>query len=78
MDIQGPGPSYQLSNYFSQMVGLPERVISPSQGRYLHTGQRQHRINAHIDIHAVSGIRTHEYRDQWPGITRLDVSPLTS
>jgi hypothetical protein len=33
-------------------------VISPSKGRYLHTGQHKHGINAHTDIHALSGIRT--------------------
>jgi hypothetical protein len=36
------------------------RVISPSQGRYLYTGQHKHKVNAHIDIHALSGIRTHD------------------
>jgi hypothetical protein len=35
-------------------------VISPSQGRYLHTGQHKRRINAQTDIHALSGIRTHD------------------
>jgi hypothetical protein len=36
-------------------------VISLSQGRYLHTGQHKHRINTHnTDIHALSGIRTHD------------------
>jgi hypothetical protein len=35
-------------------------VISPSQGRYLYTGQNKHRINAHTDIHALSGIRTQD------------------
>jgi hypothetical protein len=25
-----------------------------------HTGQHKHRINAHIDIHGLSGIRTHD------------------
>jgi hypothetical protein len=34
-------------------------VIIPSQGRYIHTGQHKHRINAHANIHALSGIRTH-------------------
>jgi hypothetical protein len=29
-----------------QSVGLLGRGISPSQGRYLHTGQHKHRINA--------------------------------
>jgi hypothetical protein len=42
----------------SQSVGLLGRWISPSQGRYLHTEQHKHRINA--DFHALSGIRTHD------------------
>jgi hypothetical protein len=33
--------------FFLHTVGLLWRVISPSQGRYLHTGQHKHRINAH-------------------------------
>jgi hypothetical protein len=37
-------------------------VISPTQGRYLHTGQHKHRINAHTNIHALSGIETHSPR----------------
>ncbi|PNF29008.1 hypothetical protein B7P43_G14936, partial [Cryptotermes secundus] len=32
----------------------------PAQGRYLRTGQQKHIINAHADIHASSGIRTHD------------------
>jgi hypothetical protein len=35
-------------------------MISPSQGRYLHTGQRRHKINAQTNIHALSGIRNHD------------------
>jgi hypothetical protein len=55
----------ELGHFFSLLiythsVGLLGRGISPSQGRYLHTGQHKHRINAHIDIHALSGIRTHD------------------
>jgi hypothetical protein len=42
------------------MVGLLWRVISPSQGCYLHTGQHKHRINAHTDIHALNMIRIHD------------------
>jgi hypothetical protein len=42
---------------FRQTVGLLGRAISPSQGLYLHrtTQYRKTRIN----IHALSGIRTH-------------------
>jgi hypothetical protein len=43
----GPWPLIQFRNHFSQTVGLLGRVISPSQGRYLHTKQHKHRINAH-------------------------------
>jgi hypothetical protein len=48
--------------FLTQTVGFLRRVISPSQGRYLHTGRHKHRINAHTDTHAFSGIRTHEHR----------------
>jgi hypothetical protein len=41
-----------------QTVEFLGRVISPSQSRYLHTGQHKHRINA--NIHASSGIRTND------------------
>jgi hypothetical protein len=44
----------------TQTVGLLGRVISPSQGLYLHNDQHKHRINVHTDIHASSGIRTHD------------------
>jgi hypothetical protein len=32
---------------YTQSVGLLRWVISPSQGRYLHTGYHKHRTNAH-------------------------------
>jgi hypothetical protein len=57
--LLGPGLFYIYVIFFTQTVGLLERVISPSQGRYLHTRQRKYRINAHTDIHALSGIQTH-------------------
>jgi hypothetical protein len=50
----------QFHNFFTQTVGLLGWVISPSQGHYLHTGEHKHRINAYTDIHALSGIRTHD------------------
>jgi hypothetical protein len=43
---------------YTPSVGHFGRGISPSQGHYLHTEQHKHRIN-HTDIHASSGIRTH-------------------
>jgi hypothetical protein len=46
--------------FFTPMVELLGRVISPSQSRYLHTGQHKHRINAQMDIYALIGIRTHD------------------
>jgi hypothetical protein len=60
----GPRPLIQFRNHFSQTVGLLGRVISPLQGRYLLTGQHTHthRINAHTNIHAMNGIRTHDPR----------------
>jgi hypothetical protein len=41
----GPWPLFQFLNLFTQSVGLLGWVISPSQGRYVHTGQHKHRIN---------------------------------
>jgi hypothetical protein len=49
--LLGPG-LFSFVIFFTQTVGLLGRVISPSQGRYLHTGQHKHRVNAHTDIHA--------------------------
>jgi hypothetical protein len=54
-----PGHFFSFVIFFTRNVGLLGRVISPSPGRYLHTGQHKHRINAHTNIHALSGIRTH-------------------
>jgi hypothetical protein len=58
--LLSPGLFFSFVMSFTQTVGLLGRVISPSQGQYLHAGQHKHRINAHIDIHALSGIRTHD------------------
>jgi hypothetical protein len=41
------GPWPQFHNQFSQTVGLLGWVISSSKGRYLHTGQHKHIINAY-------------------------------
>jgi hypothetical protein len=56
------GPSMFLNFVIccTQLIGLLGQVISPSQGRYLHTGQYKHRINAHINIHVLSTIRTQD------------------
>jgi hypothetical protein len=56
----GPWVIFQFLGLFTQTVGLLGRGISPSQGRYLHTGQQKHRINGHTYIHASNGIRTHD------------------
>jgi hypothetical protein len=53
--LLGPG-LFSFVIIFTQTVRLLGRVTSPSQGRYLHTGQIKHRINAHTDIHTLSGI----------------------
>jgi hypothetical protein len=58
--LLGPCLFFSFIIFFTQMAGLLGRVISPSQGRYLHHGQHKHRINAYIDIHALSGTRTHD------------------
>jgi hypothetical protein len=57
-----PRPLIQFRNHFSQTVGHLGRVISLSQGRYLNTGHSQTQNNRiHIsNIHALSGIRTHD------------------
>jgi hypothetical protein len=47
----GPRPHVQFRNPFLQAIGLLGRVISQSQGRYLHTGQHKHRINAYTYQH---------------------------
>jgi hypothetical protein len=58
--LLGPGLFFSFVIFFTQTIGLLGRVISPSQDRYLHTGQHKHRIKAHTDIHASSGIRFHD------------------
>jgi hypothetical protein len=40
----GPWPLFQFLGLFTLSVGHLGRGISPSQGRYLHTGQHKHRI----------------------------------
>jgi hypothetical protein len=54
--IQDPGLLFS-SVIILQTVGLFGRVISPSQGRYLNTGQHKHRINAY----------THQTSMPWVG-----------
>jgi hypothetical protein len=57
--LLGPGAFFSSVVIFTQAVGLVGRVISPSKGRYLHTRQHKHRINAHTNIHALSGTRSY-------------------
>jgi hypothetical protein len=52
------------------MVGPLGRVISPSQGLYLHNTERQG-----TNIHAMSGIRTHDLSSQ---PTKTHTSELTA
>jgi hypothetical protein len=56
----GHWPLVQFRNPFTQTVGLLGRVIGPSQGRCLHTGQHKHRVNAHKDVDVLTVIRTHD------------------
>jgi hypothetical protein len=58
--LLGPGFFFSFVIIFTQTVGLLGRVVSPSQGRYLHTGQHKHTINVHTDVHALSGFPTHD------------------
>jgi hypothetical protein len=58
--LLGPGLFCNYIIIFIQMVGLFGRVISPLQGLYVHTGQRNYRTNSHTDIHILSVIRTHD------------------
>jgi hypothetical protein len=58
--LLGPGLFLSFINFFVQSVGPLGRAISPSQGRYLYAEQHKHRINTYTDIHALSGIRTHD------------------
>jgi hypothetical protein len=49
-------------SYFRHMVRLPRRVISPSHGLYLHRTTRHRKTRT--NIHALSGIRTHDPSNQ--------------
>jgi hypothetical protein len=49
--LLGPGLFFSSVIYFTQTVGFLGRMISPSQGRHLHTGQHKHIMNAHTNIH---------------------------
>jgi hypothetical protein len=58
--LLGSGLFFRFVIFSKQTVGLLRRVISLLQGRYLHTGEHKHKINAHADIHTISGIRTND------------------
>jgi hypothetical protein len=60
-----PWPLIQFRNHFSQTVGLLGRVISPSQGRYLNTGQHRHGINLY----------THQISMAWLGFEPTITAP---
>jgi hypothetical protein len=55
-----PWPLLQFRYLFYTDDGFLGRVSIPSKGRYIHTGEYKHRINAQTDIHALSEIRTHD------------------
>jgi hypothetical protein len=59
MALQPFGP-WPLFRFLDWSVGPFGRGISPSKGRYLHTEQHKHRINAHTEVHASNVIRTHD------------------
>jgi hypothetical protein len=62
--LQDPGRlTYRrFLELFRHIVGLLGRVISPSQGLYLHR-TTQHR-KTRTNIHTLSGIRTHDPSNQ--------------
>jgi hypothetical protein len=62
----GPRPLIQFRNCFLQTVGLLWRVMSPSQGSYLNTGQHKHRMNAY----------THQSYMPWVGFPASNSSCL--
>jgi hypothetical protein len=68
----GTWPLLQFRNLIYIDGGLLGRVMSPSQGRYLHTGQDKHRINAHTDTHALSGILSHDPSVRASAVYALD------
>jgi hypothetical protein len=67
-DHSGPRALIQFRNHYSHTVGLLGRVISPSQGRNLNTGQYRHRINAY----------THQTPMSWVGFELNDPSVRAS
>jgi hypothetical protein len=62
----GPWPPFPVFRSYSQSIGFLARRTSPTKGLYLHIAQQIHRINVHTDIHASSGIRTHDL-SVWAG-----------
>jgi hypothetical protein len=58
--LLGPGLFFSSVIILYTDVRTPWTSVSPSQGRYLHTGQHKHRINAYTDIYTLSGIRTND------------------
>jgi hypothetical protein len=54
----GPWPLFQFLNPY--IVGRTPWTGDHPVTRQLHTEQRKHRINAHTDIRASSGIRIHD------------------
>jgi hypothetical protein len=53
--LLGPGLFFSFVIFFTQMVGLLGRVMSPSQGRYLHTEETHTQTSMPL-----SGIRSHD------------------
>jgi hypothetical protein len=48
--LLGPGLFFSFVIFFTQTVGLLGRVICPSQGRYLHTGQHKQNKRAQTSM----------------------------
>jgi hypothetical protein len=64
LSVCGSTALMDLGRLFSYLIlctvgRTPWTGDQPVQGRYLHTEQHKHRINAHTDINTLSGIGTH-------------------
>jgi hypothetical protein len=56
----GPWPLLQFRDLFYTDSRTPLTSYQPVARPLPNTGQHKHRINAHTDIHALGGIRTHD------------------
>jgi hypothetical protein len=77
--LLGPGLFFSFL-ICTQRVGLPERGISPSQSRYLHTGQNKHKIRRSTHNHTHTHPWLEWYSNPWSqrSSERRQFMPLTA